>query len=610
MANQTNIKETSVSLSNLITSSIKMAPDAGHSLKGLFHLLTTKPEQKKSIGRLFEKTAEKYPNNLFIKYEHITYTYEEVNQQANKLAHYLLNQGVKTGDAVAILLENRPEALIAALAVVKIGAISAMLNTSQRGKVLLHSINLIKPKLLLVGEEMLNNMATVEEQLDISLTTQLHYWRDKGHVSCPDYYLDIDLKIDNQSTENLDITKEVKLKQPCFYIFTSGTTGMPKASVMTHFRWFKCMAGVGQSSLKLKSTDTLYISLPFYHNNALTVSLSAIISCGGCIALARKFSVSRFWDDIRRFEATSFCYIGELCRYLLNMQETGQDRQHKVRTIIGNGLRADIWMEFKQRFGIDRINEFYGASECNILFTNVFNLDKTAGFCPLPYKIVAYDPETEEPILNTKGFMQPVKKGETGLLIAAINKRQPFDGYSEKTANDKKIFHNVFKTGDQWFNSGDLVINQGLKHIAFADRLGDTFRWKGENVATTEIESILMNFPNIEHAVVYGVEIPNCDGRAGMATLVLKANENLDYERLSRFLFEKMPAYAIPVFLRISQKIDSTGTFKYQKTALKKQAYHLEEISDEIYTLNMKERVYQKLTQKEYINIQKGIINF
>lgn len=599
-----------VSLSNLITSSIKMVPEAGYSLKGLFHLLTTKPEQNKSIGRLFEKTVAKYPNNLFIKYEQISYTYEEVNQQANKLAHYLLSQGVKSGDAVAIMLENRPEALIATLAVVKVGAISAMLNTSQRGKVLLHSINLIKPKLLLVGEEMLNNMATVEEQLDISLTTQLHYWRDKGHVSCPDYYLDIDLKTDNQSTENLDITKEIKLKQPCFYIFTSGTTGMPKASVMTHFRWFKCMAGVGQSSLKLRNTDTLYISLPFYHNNALTVSLSAIIACGGCIALARKFSVSRFWDDIRRFEATSFCYIGELCRYLLNMDASSQDTEHKVRVIIGNGLRADIWMEFKQRFGISRINEFYGASECNILFTNVFNLDKTAGFCPLPYKIVAYDPETEAPILNTKGFMQPVKKGETGLLIAAINKRQPFDGYSEKGANDKKIFHNVLKTDDQWFNSGDLVINQGLKHIAFADRLGDTFRWKGENVATTEIESILMGFPNIEHAVVYGVEIPNCDGRAGMATLVIKENEHLDYERLSRFLFEKIPTYAIPVFLRISQQLDSTGTFKYQKVALKKQAYHLDKTDDDVFSLNMKERVYQKLTQEEYLDIQKGIINF
>lgn len=610
MQTENNIKARTVSLPNLALAGMGMISDAPKALKGLANLLSTKPNQKRSIGRLFEKTAHKYPDNLAIKYEQISYTYGELNKQVNQLAHYLLNKGIKSGDVVAIMLENRPEALIASLAIVKLGAISAMINTSQRGKVLLHSINLIKPKVMIVGEEMLNNMATVENQLDVKLATELHYWRDTGHTDCPHHYLDIELKIADESTDNLSITKDIQLKQPCFYIFTSGTTGMPKASVMTHFRWFKCMAGVGQSSLKLKHTDVLYISLPFYHNNALTVSLSAVLASGACVALARKFSVSRFWDDIRRFDATVFCYIGELCRYLLNKEPTDEDKNHKIKRIIGNGLRADIWMEFKQRFGIKHINEFYGASECNVLFTNVFNLDKTAGFCPLPYKIVAYDPESEQPLRNHKGFMQPIKTGETGLLITAINKRQPFDGYSEKSDSDKKIFKDVFKQGDKWFNSGDLVVNQGLKHIAFADRLGDTFRWKGENVATTEVESVFMSFPGIEHAIVYGVELPNTDGRAGMATITLKADVAIDYESLCRFLFDKMPAYAIPVFLRIKPQIDTTGTFKYQKVELKKQAYHLSQVEDEMLYLNLAERAYQVLNQSNYEEIQKGLISF
>lgn len=605
MTEQSSISENQVNLTNLVKSGISMLPDLSATLKGLANLLATKPRQRRSIGRLFEKTAAKYPDNLMLKYRQISYSYAEMNKQVNRLAHYLCSKGVQPGDAVGIMLENRPEALIATLAIVKVGAISAMLNTSQRGNVLLHSIHLIKPKLLIIGEEMLNNMATVEAQLDVDLTTELHYWRDEGHSACPEHYLDIDAKIMEQSEDNLAVTKTIRLHQPCFYIFTSGTTGMPKASVMSHFRWFKCMAGVGQSSLKLKHTDVMYISLPFYHNNALTVSLSAVLASGACLALARKFSVSRFWDDIDYFQATAFCYIGELCRYLLNKEPSAKDTSHNIRCIIGNGLRPDIWLQFKQRFNIPRINEFYGASECNILFTNAFNLDKTAGFCPLPYKIVAYDAETETPVLDERGFMQPVGKGETGLLITEINKRQPFDGYSDKAESEKKILKDVFKSGDRWFNSGDLVTDQGFKHIAFADRLGDTFRWKGENVATTEVESVLMSFPVIEHAIVYGVEVAHSDGRAGMATITLKAEQRLDYERLARFLLERLPNYAVPVFLRIKAQIDTTGTFKYQKVELKKQAYHLAQVSDELLYLHTQQRCYKLLGQSDYETIQR-----
>ena len=596
-----------VSLTNIATQLLRQLPDLPTTLKGVAALVSSKPEKKKSIGLLLEKHARKQPDHIAVRYQSVSYTYAELNQQANQLAHLLASQQVGMGDTVGILLENRPETLVAVLATVKLGAIASMMNTSQRGDVLLHSINLVTPKLMLVGEEMLENMATVEQQLPVELATQLYYVRDSGHIQAPAHYQDLELLCAEQPSDNPATTAEVKMHQPCYYIFTSGTTGLPKASVMSHYRWHKSMAGMGLASMKLKKDDVLYVSLPLYHNNALTVSLAAVLGAGGCIAISRKFSVSRFWDEVRQYGATSFCYIGELCRYLLNQPASNKDRQHNIRVIIGNGLRPDIWMEFKQRFGIHHINEFYGASECNLVFTNTFNLDKTAGFCPLPYNIVEYDIEQDQPKRDAKGYMIPVKKGGTGLLITEINDKQPFEGYTDEEASNKKLLRDVFARGDCWFNTGDMVLNQGYKHIAFADRLGDTFRWKGENVATTEVESVLMEYPDVEHAVVYGVEIPFTDGRAGMAALTLNSSaEQVNWGALTRHLREKLPAYAIPLFLRIREQEEVTGTFKYRKVELKQEAYHLDKVDEPVYVLANKAPSYEPLQNQAEQQINQG----
>ncbi|WP_420590182.1 long-chain-acyl-CoA synthetase [Bacterioplanoides sp.] len=596
-----------VSLGNIVGQLVRQLPDMPTTIKGVAALAGTKPHKNKSIGLLLEKHAKNQPDHVAIRYQSITYTYAEVNEQANRLAHLIASQGVGTGDTVGILLENRPETLIAVLATVKLGAIASMMNTSQRGEVLLHSITLVSPKLMLVGEEMLENMATVEQQLPVELSTQLYYIRDTGHREAPAHYQDIEPLCAQQSADNPDTTKQVKMHQPCYYIFTSGTTGLPKASVMSHYRWHKSMAGMGLASMKLKKDDVLYVSLPLYHNNALTVSLAAVLGAGACIAISRKFSVSRFWDEVRDYGATAFCYIGELCRYLLNKEPAANDQDHKIRVIIGNGLRPDIWMEFKQRFGIKHINEFYGASECNLVFTNVFNLDKTAGFCPLPYNIVEYDIDEDAPVRNNKNFMNPVKKGGTGLLITEVNDKQPFEGYTDEEASNKKLFRDVFKKGDCWFNTGDMVLNQGYGHIAFADRLGDTFRWKGENVATTEVESVLMDYPDIEHAVAYGVEVPFTDGRAGMAALTLtKSADDVNWGAVTRHLREKLPAYAIPLFLRIREQEEITGTFKYRKVELKKEAYHLDQVSEPVLVLANKAPSYEALQADAESQINSG----
>jgi len=603
-----------VNLTNIITGSL--IPAAGNLkgfaplMKGLYTLISSKPDSYRSIGSHLEAHAIKRPNAPAIRYQQDEFSYDQVNRWVNRYSHYLISQGIQAGDTVGINIENRSESLISVLATVKVGAIAAMINTSQRGEVLLHSINLVKPKMMLIGEEQIESMASVIESLDINLRTQLHYLKDTGSRPCPSFYQDLNVVSAGLSEENPGTTDKIKMKQPCFYIFTSGTTGLPKASVMSHYRWHKSMAGMGFASMRLRADDVMYLSLPLYHNNALTVAMAGILGAGGCLAIGRKFSVSRFWDEVRQYQATTFCYIGELCRYLLNSPAQANDQDHNIRAIIGNGLRPDIWMEFKQRFNINHINEFYGASECNLVFTNVFNLDSTAGFCPLPYNIVNYDIETDEPVRNQDGYMNPVKKGDTGLLITEINPKQPFEGYTDKEASEKKILKNVFKQGDSWFNTGDMVINQGFKHIAFADRLGDTFRWKGENVATTEVEAVTNEFPCVEHSVAYGVEIPGTDGRAGMAALTLKDINDFDSAAFSRHLHEKLPAYAVPIFIRICQQEEITGTFKYRKVELKKEHYDLNQVDEPIFVMLPEQAQFMPLDNKIMDQIQQKTLRF
>lgn len=604
-----DLKPREVNLTNILGSAVKLLPHMGTTLKGLGALIATKGHKKNSIGLLLEKQAEKQPERVAILYKNEKITYRQLNEQANRIAHMLHDLGVKSGDAVAIELENRPEVLMLVMGAVKLGAVASMINTSQKGDVLLHSLNLVKPKVIFVGEECLENLATVEQDLSAEQIKHTYYIKDEGIIARPEQYQDLDQAIASFPVGNPASTKEVQMHQPCYYIFTSGTTGLPKASVMTHFRWFKSMAGMGLASMRMTKNDVLYVSLPLYHNNALTVSMAAVLGAGGAVAISRKFSVSKFWDEIRHYGATGFCYIGELCRYLLNGQPTDKDRDHNIRVIIGNGLRSDIWMEFKQRFGIDHINEFYGASECNLVFTNALNLDKTAGICPLSYNIVEYDIENDTPILNKKGYMVPVKKGGTGLLITEVTEKQPFDGYTDEEAGNKKLFRNVFKQGDCWFNTGDLVHNQGFKHVAFADRLGDTFRWKGENVATTEVESMLMDFPGIEHAIVYGVEVPNTDGRAGMGSISLKPGTQLDWEKLANHMRDKLPVYAIPLFLRVREHQEVTSTFKYRKVELKEEAYHLDKVSEPVMVLQGKDSAYEPLTSAIEADINSGRIS-
>ena len=558
-----------------------------------------------SIGLLLEEQAAQRPHHPALSFEDRRWTYAEFNAWVNQLAHLFKNHGVRAGDCVAIMFENRPEVLACMVATVKLGAIAGMLNHHQRGDVLAHSICLVNPRLAIVGQECQTAMDEIWGKLP---SQPLLFWDGEG--KSPPGYLSIRTESAWMSDANPVETASVKLGQPCYYAFTSGTTGLPKAAAMTHLRWCKASVGIGQMSMRLRGDDILYCPLPLYHNNGLNVAFGAAMRAGATLALARKFSTTHFWDDIRRHKATSFIYIGELCRYLLAAAESPRDREHNVRVIVGNGLRPEIWDRFQQRFGIPHICEFYGASECNVAFVNGFNLKRTAGFCPLAYAVIEYDVDNDQPLRNVKGYMRRVKPGGVGLLISEVTERSPYDGYTDSQASEAKLLRNVFRKGDVWFNTGDLVRNQGMRHIAFVDRLGDTFRWKGENVATTEIEGILQCCPGIAEAVVYGVQIPNTDGRAGMASITLQAGSSFDPQAICRHLFSFLPGYAVPLFLRLSESQEVTTTFKLRKVELKQQAYDPARTDDPLYVLLDRQHGYDPLTPEIYSMIQNGSLTF
>ncbi len=546
----------------------------GAVARGVGMLARSRFRDRLTMATLIEDHAARRPQHPALVFEGREWTYADFNIAANRLARVLASAGIGAGDVVALLVDNRPETLMLVAAAAKLGAAAAMCNTKQRGDVLAHSLATVEPRAIVVGTELAAAFADVrgdDRLAGLSLLWQLPEYPGDAAIEGA---TDIAAAAAGEPGGNLDASAAVSSTATCFYIFTSGTTGLPKASRMSHRRWLRGGAGLGLLGLRLTAEDRFYCALPLYHNNALTVSWASVLCAGATFCLARKFSVSRFWGDIRASRATVFAYIGELCRYLLAADDGSGDRDHRVRAVIGNGLRPDIWDDFKARFGIERICEFYGASEGNLIFVNGFNMDRTAGFCPLPFAVVAYDPDTEQPVVDENGRMREVGRGEVGLLLNKVTDFAPFEGYTDDAAGEKKLHRGVFKPEDCYFDTGDLVRRQGMRHIAFVDRLGDTFRWKGENVATTQVENAVNAFDEVAESVVYGVEIPDADGRAGMVAITPQGEpEDFDWSGLATHLKAELPAYAVPLFARLRPEAEITGTMKYRKVDLKEDGY-------------------------------------
>lgn len=573
---------------------------------------STNPTKTGGLGWALEKATKANPYGSAVLYKDVHLTYLQFNQWANRIAHYFLAQGLKKGDVVAVFTENRPELLAIVSGLAKIGVTSALLNSSQTGKVLTHSINLVKPKMAIIGEEVVTAFNDI--RADIHIDSGNIYWVSDTDTlidigTAPEGFRNLAQDLQNAPSYNPPTTNQVYYSDGLFYIYTSGTTGMPKAAIFSHGRWMKAYGALG-SVLDLNHSDIMYVTLPFYHATAMVVCWGSVLAGGAGIALRRKFSAREFWDDVRKFNASSIGYVGELCRYLVEVPAKPEDRAHRVTKMVGNGMRPNIWGPFKQRFGIDEVYELYASSEGNIGFSNIFNFDNTVGFSPLPYAIVKYDKENETPVRNKDGFLMKAARGEAGLLIGKITDRTPFDGYTDPAKNESCIMQNVFEIGDRYFNTGDLVRDIGFRHAQFVDRLGDTFRWKGENVSTTELENLICGIPEIAEAVVYGVEIPNTNGRAGMAAITPHADMNIDFAVLLASFKKEMPVYAIPVFLRLQQLMETTGTFKYQKNNLKKENYDPALAKEPLYVWLPNTDSYQPLTAEIWQKIQDKAYRF
>jgi fatty-acyl-CoA synthase len=574
MTDQKSGTRSSVGLLDIASQVPGLIMDVPTILRGVITGFGARPSAKTSIGRVFQERATRYADKVFIKFDDRQITYRDANETVNRYAAVLAARGVGHGDVVGIMLRNSPESILLMLATVKCGAISGMLNYHQRGDVLKHSLGLLDAKVVIADADF------VDPIKECGANTE-------GLVTLDEF----ERLAETAPTANPASASAVLAKDKAFYIFTSGTTGMPKASVMTHYRWLRALAGFGGLGMRLTSNDTLYCCLPLYHNNALTVALSAVLNSGATLALGKSFSASKFWDDVIRYDATAFVYIGEICAYLLNQPPKDTDRKHKVRVIGGNGLRPAIWDDFTERFGIDRVCEFYAASEGNTAFVNFFNLDKTTGICPTPVAFVEYDPDSGEPVRDKNGRVKKVRNGEPGLLLSKVSSFQPFDGYTDQEESEKKLVRNAFRDGDVWFNTGDLMRSQGFGHAAFTDRLGDTFRWKGENVATTEVEAAISTDPQVEEATVFGVEVEGAGGRAGMAAIQLKEGEGFDGKALAKAAYDKLPGYAVPLFVRVVKEIAHTSTFKSQKVDLRKEGY-TGDFEDPVYVLAGRDEGY------------------
>jgi citronellyl-CoA synthetase len=582
--------------------------------------LAITPESYKNVPILIEKHAKDYPNDAAILFEDKMYTHKEYNEWCNRYANYFQTKvGLKKGDIAVVFMTNRPEIMFAIYGLSKIGVVSSLINTRQRSNPLVYSINIDPGKVFIIGEELIEAFEEVREKLKLSeeQSKHLYFVPDTGEIQKPDGFHNLPDLVKNEDTTNPPTSKTLQAKDPYAYIFTSGTTGLPKAAVITHGHTYGSSIYWGDTVVGFEHKDVIYVTTPLFHSHAINVAYAASLRNGSTIAIRRKFSASKFWDDAIKFKATSFNYIGEICRYLYNQPEKPTDRKHYIKKIVGNGLRNEMWRDFKKRFGIKQIFEFYGATERFAPnFANRFNLNCTVGFTLNPYAIVKFDTDTNEPVRDENGHMIRVKKGETGLLIGQIIADDVFI-YTSKKADDKKIFRNVFEEGDIYFNSGDLLkeigqIKKIYKFTQFVDRIGDTFRWKGENVSTEEVEAVINEFDQVEMSCVYGVLLPNTEGRAGMVSLVTNShsNEDFNFPGFYSMLQEKLPEYAVPKLIRFAPELNTTATLKIQKGGLKREGYDITKLTDPIYVLLPSNSGYILLTEEIYTQILNTGYNF
>jgi fatty-acyl-CoA synthase len=517
-------------------------------------------------------------------------SYAELAGQSNRYARWTLAQSVKSGEVVCLLMANSPDYVAAWLGITRAGAVAALLNTNLTGAALLHCIRTVQPRHVIADQAFAAGLESIAQAFGPEVVCWL-----KDAVAVPVTTKPLELGQLSPSTLPVAQHRPPSMREAALLIFTSGTTGLPKAARVSHARltrWSFWFAGMMDATAQ----DRMYNCLPMYHSVGGVVAVGSLLVSGGAVAIAPRFSASRFWDDIARWECTLFQYIGELCRYLVNAPPHPLERAHSLRLCCGNGLRAEVWQRFVDRFAIPAILEFYASTEGNIALYNVEGepgaLGRVPGYLAHRFGIalVQLDHNTAEPIRDATGRCVRCDANEAGEALGEIRDGN-FEGYTEQAASDRKILRDVFKAGDAWFRTGDLMTKDAKGFYMFVDRLGDTYRWKGENVSTTEVADFLSACPGVIDAVVFGVLVPGAEGRAGMA--VLAVDDAFELTAL-RQACDRLPHYARPKFVRVAPQIEATGTFKLVKATLAREGYgpyvsgdpcYMDDPADECYTI-------------------------
>ncbi|KAI7903994.1 uncharacterized protein BX663DRAFT_506016 [Cokeromyces recurvatus] len=571
----------------------------------------------------FKDKAKANPNNIFVSFEGKEHTFRQIEKASNKLAHWLLAQNIKKGDIVCIMLQNHPTFFIALLAISKIGAIPSLVNTNLSDDSLFHCIKIANTKLFLFDPIYEAQVFSILESCRKRNVNLICYGEGTQDAELEPLSFASTLTpailshFSNEDTSE-EYIRGVQPSDPAYLIYTSGTTGMPKAAISQHARVDFGML-MYSNTAGVQKNDRVYCVLPLYHSSGMIVTSAVTLYSGGTIILGRKFSARRFWNDCVDYKVDVFTYIGEFCRYLLSQPPHPEERNHHVRLIYGNGMRPDVWTRFRDRFNIPMICEFYAATEAPTSLFNVNTGEHGAGAVGFRGKffrllrsevqLIKIDPITEEPLRDRDGFCIKCKYNEQGELIVRMETDGPltFDGYyKNQQATKKKTLTNVFEKGDRYFRSGDLLKLDPDGYYYFGDRVGDTFRWKSENVATTEVAQTLGIYPDIQEANVYGALIPHHDGRAGMAALVLKEGATLDFKNLYQYLRKRLPRYAIPLFIRFIPAMEITGTFKQQKVEFRNQGIDLTKIPETDSVFWLKGGTYVPFTLEDYAQLDVG----
>eukprot|EP00071_Canis_lupus_P043865 XP_022277422.1 long-chain fatty acid transport protein 3 [Canis lupus familiaris] len=579
------------------------------------------PEGGCSLAWRLAQLARERPAHVFLIHGARRFSYAEAERESNRAARAFLR--ARGGDAglgggagdeqaaaplapgatVALLLPACPEFLWLWFGLAKAGLRTAFVPAALRRGPLLHCLRSCGARALVLAPEFLESL---EPDLPALRAMGLRLWAvgpEAHRVGISDFLAEASAEVDEPVPGYLSAPQSIM--DTCLYIFTSGTTGLPKAARISHLKVLQCQ-GFYQLCGAFPE-DVIYLALPLYHMSGSLLGIVGCLGIGATVVLKSKFSAGQFWEDCQQHRVTVFQYIGELCRYLVNQPPSKAERGHKVRLAVGSGLRPDTWERFVRRFGPVQVLETYGLTEGNIATFNYTGELGAVGRASwlykhvFPFSLIRYDVTTGKPIRDAQGHCVATCPGEPGLLVAPVSQQSPFLGYAggpELALG--KLLKNVFRPGDVFFNTGDLLVCDDQGFLRFHDRTGDTFRWKGENVATTEVAEALEGLDFLQEVNVYGVTVPGHEGRAGMAALVLRAPQPLDLAQLYAHVSENLPPYAWPRFLRLQESLATTETFKQQKMRMTKEGFNPNALSDPLYILDQAGGAYLPLTPARY----------